>query len=44
MYDASILMAFHPPELSIIGVCPGAASKVIGALAVPLVVISNASE
>ena len=38
-----MLMAFQPPELSMTGVCPGAASKVIGAPAVPLVVMSRAS-
>ena len=34
-----MLIAFQSPELSMTGFCPGAASKVIGALAVPLVVI-----
>ena len=36
-----MLTPFHVPELLITGVCPGAASKVIGALAVPLVVMST---
>ena len=36
-----MLIAFQSPELSITGVCPGAASKVMGAPAVPLVVIDT---
>ena len=38
-----MLMAFQAPELLMTGVCPGAASKVMGALAVPLVVMSSTS-
>ena len=36
-------IAFQPPELSMTGFCPGAASKVMGAIAVPLVVMSSAT-